>query len=634
VSKRPVIEPADPNDPVSVRREKERLAKRRTRERNAERDGLPLLTKACNACGAEFRTRAPTRHRCDTCMTNGIFPAKPPPDPTYRLKTHEHVIIPCMECGTEFKKPAASQVMHCKKCFPKFRFDAEFKAQKAKLAEERRVDLLKRELAMRELAARKLIAFVVRNQSDYLPGWVHKDIAARLEQFLKDVVDKKSPRLMLQLPPRSGKSRLASHFFPAWAIGNHPWLEVIACSYAASLAMEFSKSVRELLRSAEYAAVFPEAKLHPDEQNAEGWKTTGGGGYLPAGVGGPITGRGSHILIIDDPVKNAEEADSQTDREAKKAWYQSTAYTRLAPGGGVLVIQTRWHQDDLSGWLEAEMLSGTGDQFEIVRYPMVAVEDEPYRAKGDVLHPERYDLEAARRIERTVGPRTWAALYQQTPVSDAGQYFSPEMFRYYVPPAPPQLSVYAAFDLAIGKNERNDYTAGMVIGVDEGDDIWVLDVARGRWDAHQIVEEILRVQRTWEPIAIGVEKGQIQLAIGPYLEKRIREEKLFAINIEGLPTGRRDKLSRARAIQGRMKQGRVKFPEKAPWLEALQLEMLAFPDGRHDDMVDSAAHLGLWLEQMTPAQSARKQDPKHRPWKSRLSQFVQHPFRGRTPMSA
>jgi len=195
------------------------------------------------------------------------------------------------------------------------------------------------ELASRILARRSLLPFVERLNPRYTAGWVHKDICRRLEKFSQDVVDGKSPRLMLLMPPRSGKSELCSRSFPAWHLGRNPDHEIIACSYNVSLAMSFSKKVKEVLEDPTFHPVF-EIRLNPNNQSAEEWSLNGTrGGYVAAGVGGGITGKGCSVLIIDDPIKNAEEADSPDTREKLWDWYGSTAYTRLAPGGGVLCVQ-------------------------------------------------------------------------------------------------------------------------------------------------------------------------------------------------------------------------------------------------------------------------------------------------------
>ena len=195
-------------------------------------------------------------------------------------------------------------------------------------APDNKKELAKQELARRELSKRRLLPFVTRFFPEYQAGWVHKDICERLEKFSDAVTDKKSPRLMLFMPPRHGKSLLASTYFPAWHIGRNPTHEFIACSYSGSLAMSFSRKVRQVLREKPYQTVFKETRLDKDSQSAEAWLTDKGGGYVAAGVGGAITGKGAHVLVIDDPVKNREDAESETGRQSVKDWYTSTAYTR------------------------------------------------------------------------------------------------------------------------------------------------------------------------------------------------------------------------------------------------------------------------------------------------------------------
>lgn len=426
-----------------------------------------------------------------------------------------------------------------------------------------------------------------------------------------------------QLVP-THNSLLASQHFPAWHLGRHPTHEIIQSSYSGSLAMGFSRKVRAALRDPDYHSVFPQTVLDRDNQNAEGWMTSKGGGYVPAGVGGAITGKGAHILGIDDPIKNAEEAESATVRDSIWEWYTSTAYTRLAPGGGVLVIQTRWNYDDLSGRLLEMMDSGEGDQFEVIEYPAIAEEDELYRNKGEALHPERYDLDALLRIQKAVGPRVWTALYQQKPTPDEGDYFQKGDFQFYRErPNLKQLVCYAAGDMAIGQKETNDYTVLIFGGVDEDDNLYILDMYRGRWDSFDITEQIIDGHSAYKPAMFGLEKGQITMAMGPYLEKRIAERRAYDIAIEDLPTGRRDKQARARAIQGRMRQKKVFFPHPdiAPWMNTLIQELLQFPNGKHDDIVDALAWLGLMLQEMVTYQPP-KEKAKKRSWGDRLKEVL------------
>ena len=195
------------------------------------------------------------------------------------------------------------------------------------------------EMIRRERTRRKLVMFAGDFIPNYQPGWVHEDICARLERFSLAVLEKKSPRLLLLVPPRHGKSALASVCFPAWHLGRNPTHEIINVGYSLDLPMKFSRQVRDIVREPRYHALYPEMRLNVDSQSVEEWLTTKGGGFKAAGVGGGITGRGAHILIIDDPIRNQEDADSIDLREKLDEWYQSTAATRLSPGGGVLFIE-------------------------------------------------------------------------------------------------------------------------------------------------------------------------------------------------------------------------------------------------------------------------------------------------------
>lgn len=481
----------------------------------------------------------------------------------------------------------------------------------------------KQELARRELAKEHLLPFVLRFNESYLPGWVHKDICEKLEWFSAAVAAKQSPRLMISMPPRSGKSELASRMFPAWHLGRYPNHEFIACSYGSDLANGFSRKVRDVVKDTAYQAVFPGTQINKDNQSVESWSTTANGSYAAAGVGGPITGKGAMILCIDDPIKNQEDAESATKREAVWDWYTSTAYTRLAPGGGVLVMMTRWHDDDLSGRLLRKMTEGDGDEWVVVEYPAQAVHDELFRKAGEALHPERYDNEALERIKRTVGPRVWNALYQQNPTPDEGDYFNKGMFQWYGPQDIPdysELNFYTAWDFAIGEKEQNDYSVGITVGVDKSDRVFVVDIQRGHWGTLELVDKVMGVYKTWRPAITGLERGHIEMTMRPFLDKRIREERLTSFYIEELKPGTRDKIARARSIQGRMQQGLVFFRKNCNATAQVVAEMMRFPNGVHDDCVDAMAWIGQMLALLV--RPREQKPPPKKSWKDKLNKIA------------
>jgi len=490
----------------------------------------------------------------------------------------------------------------------------------------------KRELAERTLARRKLLPFIMRQNPTYMPGWVHADICKRLEKFAKAIENGESPRLMITMPPRHGKSEIGSKTFPSWYLGRNPTHEVIICSYSGDLVKDFSRKCRDLLESVKYKTTF-KTRLDKNSKSVERWSTSQGGAFTAAGVGGPITGRGMALGIIDDPVKNREEAESETTRQKIKDWYSSAFYTRLAPGGGILIIQTRWHDDDLAGWLlnllddakaEAKLddveVSEDVDQWELVEYPAIAIENELYREKGAALHQERYPLKALRKIKRAMIPRDWEALYQQRPVSEDGDYFTKEMFRYApLKDRPPldEMRIYATGDLAISTKQSADYSVFAVVGVDRDQNIWILDIVRGRWGSLGIIDRLFEIQDKYSPELFGLEDGQITLTLEPFIQKAEQERKM-SLKYITLKTRGADKGSRARIIQGRMEQGKVIFPtvESTPWMSATQNELLKFPLGKNDDIVDALAWVGHML-MMLGVRNEKKEKPK-KSWKDKL----------------
>ncbi len=281
------------------------------------------------------------------------------------------------------------------------------------------------------LARASMSGFVRYTYPSYLMGWCHEEICLRLDRFLDDVRARRSPRLIICMPPRSGKSELASRRFPAYAFGREPNIGIIAASYSADLASRINRDVQRIMDDERYLQTFPDSALWGKNirttargsylRNSDIFEIVGhNGSYRSAGVGGGINGMGADIMIIDDPFKSRAEADSPTIREKIWDWYTSTFYTRLAPGGGILVIATRWHMDDLTGRLIEAAKSGEGDQWEIVDYPAIATCDEAHRKKGEALHPERYPLKMLMRIKAAIGTRDWEALYQQHPTIEGG----------------------------------------------------------------------------------------------------------------------------------------------------------------------------------------------------------------------
>lgn len=441
------------------------------------------------------------------------------------------------------------------------------------------------ELLRRRGARKSLIDFTCYTKPDFQVGEHHKKIAEALESVERGECD----RLMIFAPPRHTKSELASRRFPAWYLGRHPEKQLIAATYSGDFALDFGREVRGIVQAEEYRALFPEVTLAADSQAANRWHTTQGGVSVYVGVGGPITGRGAHIALIDDPFKNREEADSEVRRETVWKWYTSTLRTRLMPGGAIILILTRWHEDDLAG----RLLEKQRDEWKVVELPAIENEGKPHEK---ALWPEWYDIKALKRIKEDIGPRDWSALFQQRPTPDEGTFFKREWFRWY-DQAPKHLHRYVCSDYAVTEG-GGDWTEHGVFGIDPEANIYVLDWWSGQTSADAWIETLLDMVKDNKPFATFGESGQIRKSIEPFLIRRSRERKVFS-RFEWISrTG--DKAAMARGFQARAAMGKVYLP-RTDWAEDLLRQLLTFPAGKHDDKVDVCALIGMALDQAHPA---------------------------------
>jgi predicted phage terminase large subunit-like protein len=515
---------------------------------------------------------------------------------------------------------------------------------------ETREELVKQELQRRELCRRRLVYYIKTMMPEFLPSWWVQDLCRRLEKFVKDVEEEKSPRLIVAVPPRHGKSRTASDMFPSWVLGKHPDWPIILASYAQELPVEFSRNIRDRLLDPEYKAVFPAAKLRQDAKGVEAWKTTEQGGIKAIGVGGGLTGFGGRILIADDLLRDAEAASSDTIRKNTWDWYQMVFRTRLAPGGGLLMIGTRWHWHDPTGRaleLDAELKkAGVPDwereSWEVISYPAIAEHDEclmadgtiaydvpdedqvlrRLRNKGDALHPERYPINELKKIRNTLTKSNWSALYQQSPTPDEGDFFRRDDLRYrWLDPAyRPLCRVFMTVDYAIGKKQRNDYTVAGVFALDSNDDMYVLEIRRGRWGTQEIAANVLALVEKHKPELYAGEQGQIHHAVWPIIQAELDKKRLF-VSVDDTLVPIQDKEARARPLQGRTQRNKLFFSHdettRPEIYDITEREMLQFPNGVHDDIVDMmawGARLALNISLPTT-----KAPPKPKSWKDKLT---------------
>lgn len=406
------------------------------------------------------------------------------------------------------------------------------------------------------------------------------------------------------MPPGAAKSTYASILFAPWYFGVYPDHCIIAASHTAELAEKWGRRVRNLVD--EHSLVLGTG-LAPDSQAAGRWETGAGGEYFAAGVGGAIAGRRADLVVIDDPVRSREDADSELIREKTWDWYKSDLYTRLKPGGRIVLIQTRWHEDDLAGRLLADMAQG-GDQWEVISLPAIAEADDPLgRRTGEALWPEWEDNDELARKRRAVGPREWSALYQQRPAPEEGDYFKAEWLKPYdKAPARETLRIYGGSDYAVTA-DGGDYTCHAVVGLDPDGRMYLLDLWRKQTASDEWIEAFCDLVIDWKPMGWAEEQGQIKAGIGPYLDRRQRERQAYCAR-EAFPT-RGDKAVRAQSIRGRMALEGLYVPTKADWYPALRSELLSFPAGKHDDQVDALGLVGQLLDYMLAGRHPKKPEP-------------------------
>lgn len=396
--------------------------------------------------------------------------------------------------------------------------------------------------------------------------------------------------LLVTMPPRHAKSALCTVLFPAWMMCRSPMRYIMSSSYNAILAADFGRQVRDLMDDTETRIAFPEAKLSQDSRASDVWRTEKGGAYFGIGIGGTTTGRPANLLIIDDPVKSREDADSPTIRRKTWDFYSSNLSTRLQPEDDgsepiQLVVLTRWHPDDLAGrlmdsedWKDGRWLH--------INYPAIVSDSSTNPPTERALWPERFPLEELQR-RRRINEREFASLYQQTPYVEGGNIIKSKWWRHYpddVTPTNFQQIIIAA-DTAFRKGDQNDYSVFIVAGLDNAGDIYILDVIRGRYDFPDLKQRAIMLNNKYR--GRGLRGFYIEdRASGQSLIQELRRESGISV----IPYAAvRDKVVRVQSVTPLIEGGRVFLPPQAPWLDDFITECQAFPSSPYDDQVDTLA---------------------------------------------
>jgi predicted phage terminase large subunit-like protein len=392
--------------------------------------------------------------------------------------------------------------------------------------------------------------------------------------------------LVVSMPPQHGKSELCSRFLPAWRLGCHPEQRVILTSYEADFAASWGRKARDLLE--QWGPLFG-VRVSRRSSAANRWDLEGhDGGMMTAGVGGPITGKGAHLLIVDDPIKNDEEARSASCRQRQWEWWQSVASTRLRPGGLIVVIQTRWHRDDLTGRI-LEQAARRGNVWRQIKFPAIAEENDLLgRAPGEALWPEMYSAERLAQVKTGRAPYYWHALYQQNPQGEGSAEWPDEWFgpSIWFDEWPGDIRArVAALDPSKGTESKfGDYSAFALVALSRDGKCYI-DADLAIRNCAVIVDTAIALQRRFQAQAFGVETNQFQQLLADQLERRGMEAgvplPLYTIN------NTINKQVRIRALTPWLAQGRLRFKGDSPGARLLVEQLRDFPLGDHDDGPDA-----------------------------------------------
>lgn len=438
-------------------------------------------------------------------------------------------------------------------------------------------------------------------------------------EAIQRCVDKKHGRLMVFQPPGSAKSTYGSVVTPAFFMGCKPGFKVIGVSYGSDMAKKFGRRTRSIIKQPKYAAVFG-AHLTADQAAADEWALDNGSEYMSGGILSGITGNRADLVVLDDPIKGRQDADSEVVRNRTWDEYEESVKTRLKPGGSIIIIQTRWHQDDLAGRILPEEYNGEsglircrdGFDWEVLCLQAECErDDDPLgRELGEMIWPEWFDERHWAMYRPNV--RAWNALFQQRPAPESGDYFRAEWI-HTVDHVPDHrtMAIYGASDYAVTQN-GGDYTVHVIVGIDPEGRMWLLDLWRAQASSDIWVDAFCNLVHKWRPIGWAEETGQIKSGVGPFLTRRMIETGAFVAR-EQFPTRGGDKAVRAQSIRGRMALSGLYVKKDAPFLPNLMSELMTFPVGVHDDQVDALGLIGQLLDRMAQGKPVKPKEQDYDP---------------------
>ena len=432
------------------------------------------------------------------------------------------------------------------------------------------------QLEKQESCRENFLDFVSAMWPDFISGRHHRIIAEKLERVARGELK----RLIINMAPRHTKSEFASFLFPAWMMGKNPNMKIIQATHTTELAVNFGRKTKNLIDSDEFKDVFPDVKLAADSKASGRWDTSRGGMYYAVGVGSNLAGRGGDLVIIDDP-HSEQTAMSNSGFDDAWDWYTGGPRQRLQPGGSIVLVQTRWSEKDMTGQLLRAMAKDPlADQWEVVELP--AIFDD-----GTPCWPEFWSLEDLTAVKASIPPGKWNAQYQQQPTGEENAIIKREWWRVWEKDTVPQLVyVIQSYDTAFSKRESADYSAITTWGVfypnegGSGPNLILLDSKKGRWEFPELKAKALEEYQFWDPDTVIIEAK----ASGMPLTHELRNMGIPVVNFT--PSRGNDKVTRVHSVSPLFEAGMVWAPDEV-FADELIEEVAAFPNGEHDDLVDS-----------------------------------------------
>lgn len=430
------------------------------------------------------------------------------------------------------------------------------------------------EQAVASLSNHSLSAFITALEPDYTSLPYQELIVRELEAVERG----ECKRLIITMPPQHGKSLHSSIYLPSWFLGRNPNKKIIMSSYSGEVAARFGRRVRNIMQHPMYSKMFPGVQLMDDSRAADRFETNHGGYYIASGRDGSITSFSADLLILDDLFANKIEGDSELIRSRVWEAWTSVYSTRLHNDSAVVMLMTRWHEDDLIG----RLLALEPNKWRVLSLPAIAEADETFRQSGEPLWPIRYPLEYLAGL-RKLDPVTYECMYQCNPIAEGTAEFKREWFRYY-DTTPQNLRVTMTVDPAIGKKQENDESAISVVGIDNINNKYVLEVAHARLNPSELIDQIFLLAKKWQPKEIGVETVAYQQALSHFLSLEMKNRNQF-YSVREIRS-HTNKEERIRGLIPHYSSGSVFHSRDMAYLES---QLLRFPRGMHDDVIDSLA---------------------------------------------